>query len=70
MPQRSRSRERSRSKSRSRSPERRKELPAGAEPISESDYFLKSAEFRVWLKDEKGRVGHARLPSALRLLMC
>jgi len=28
-------------------------LPGGAEPIAESDYFLKSAEFRVWLKEEK-----------------
>ncbi|KAI0257400.1 hypothetical protein BJV78DRAFT_1366445 [Lactifluus subvellereus] len=28
-------------------------LPGGAEPITESDYFLKSSEFRVWLKDEK-----------------
>ncbi|KAN0125020.1 hypothetical protein V8E52_001572 [Russula decolorans] len=45
---------------RSRSPDlqRRSEpssrhLPGSAEPISESDYFLKSAEFRVWLKEEK-----------------
>ncbi|TDL26373.1 hypothetical protein BD410DRAFT_518447 [Rickenella mellea] len=30
-----------------------RELPHNADPISESDYFLKSAEFRVWLKDEK-----------------
>jgi hypothetical protein len=42
------------SRSRSRSPP--PELPGGAAPISESDYFLKSAEFRVWLKDEKGKV--------------
>ncbi|KAI0307959.1 hypothetical protein B0F90DRAFT_1807302 [Multifurca ochricompacta] len=28
-------------------------LPGGADPITESDYFLKSSEFRVWLKDEK-----------------
>jgi hypothetical protein len=48
---------------RSRSPDsqRRTEsssrnLPGGAEPISESDYFLKSAEFRVWLKEEKHKV--------------
>ncbi|KAA1477242.1 hypothetical protein DENSPDRAFT_844441 [Dentipellis sp. KUC8613] len=40
-----------RSRSGSESPERT--LPGGAEPISESDYFLKSPEFRVWLKDEK-----------------
>ncbi|KAI0274802.1 hypothetical protein BC834DRAFT_815672 [Gloeopeniophorella convolvens] len=39
------------SRHRSESPTRH--LPGGAEPISESDYFLKSAEFRVWLKDEK-----------------
>jgi len=45
---------------RSRSPDsqRRSEssnvhLPGSAEPISESDYFLKSAEFRIWLKEEK-----------------
>lgn len=36
---------------RSESPSRN--LPGGAEPITESDYFLKSSEFRVWLKDEK-----------------
>jgi len=48
---------------RSRSPDsqRRSEsssrhLPGGVEPISESDYFLKSAEFRVWLKEEKHKV--------------
>ncbi|KAG9222135.1 hypothetical protein CCMSSC00406_0009586 [Pleurotus cornucopiae] len=44
---------RSRSRSRSRSPERSRDLPHNASPISESDYFLKSAEFRIWLKDEK-----------------
>ena len=32
------------------------QLPGSAEPISESDYFLKSAEFRVWLKEEKHKV--------------
>ncbi|KAH9175511.1 hypothetical protein EDB89DRAFT_1847644 [Lactarius sanguifluus] len=36
---------------RSESPSRH--LPGGAEPITESDYFLKSPEFRVWLKDDK-----------------
>ncbi|KAH8997548.1 hypothetical protein EDB92DRAFT_1793014 [Lactarius akahatsu] len=36
---------------RSESPSRH--LPGGAEPITESDYFLKSSEFRVWLKDDK-----------------
>ncbi|RDX42937.1 hypothetical protein OH76DRAFT_1391026 [Lentinus brumalis] len=55
---RSYSRERSGSphdRSRSRSPERRVSLPDGVSEISESDYFLKSDEFRVWLKDEKGK---------------
>ena len=33
-----------------------RKLPGGAEPISDSDYFLKSAEFRVWLKEEKRKV--------------
>ena len=28
----------------------------GVSPISESDYFLKNAELRVWLKDEKDKV--------------
>ncbi|KAI0066566.1 hypothetical protein BV25DRAFT_1868232 [Artomyces pyxidatus] len=47
-----RSRSRSRdSRERSKSPE--VHLPGGAEPISDSDYFAKSVEFRVWLKDEK-----------------
>jgi len=45
---------RSRSPSRDRSPERR-ELPHGAPTISESDYFQRSDEFRIWLKDEKGK---------------
>ncbi|KAI9462406.1 hypothetical protein BJY52DRAFT_1222021 [Lactarius psammicola] len=45
-------------RSRSRDSPRRSEspsrhLPGGAEPITESDYFLKSSEFRVWLKDDK-----------------
>lgn len=45
-------------RSRSRDSPRRSEspsrsLPGGAEPITESDYFLKSSEFRAWLKDEK-----------------
>lgn len=48
-------------RSRSRDSPRRSEspsrhLPGGAEPIAESDYFLKSSEFRVWLKDEKHKV--------------
>ncbi|KAI9512894.1 hypothetical protein F5148DRAFT_972902 [Russula earlei] len=28
-------------------------LPGDAEPITDSDYFIKSSEFRVWLKEEK-----------------
>ena len=48
---RSRSRD---SQRRSESPSRR--LPGGAEPISDSDYFVKSPEFRVWLKEEKHKV--------------
>lgn len=48
-----RDQERDRERSRSRSPIR---LPAGAEPISESDYFKKLDEFKIWLKDEKDRV--------------
>ncbi|KAI0714715.1 hypothetical protein C8Q76DRAFT_727791 [Earliella scabrosa] len=44
-----------RSRSRSRSPDRRTALPDGVAEITESDYFLKSDEFRVWLKDEKGK---------------
>ncbi|CCM02258.1 uncharacterized protein FIBRA_04341 [Fibroporia radiculosa] len=42
-----------RDRSRSRSPGRNIPLPSGVSPISESDYFLKSDEFRIWLKDEK-----------------
>lgn len=55
---RSRSRERSRSRSRDRSEssERDIQLPNNAKHISESDYFLRSDEFRVWLKDEKRKV--------------
>lgn len=57
---RSRSRERSRSRSRGRSEssERDVKLPNSAKPISESDYFLRSDEFRVWLKDEKDKVSY------------
>ena len=51
----SRDRSVSPSRDRSRSPERRAALPEGVSEISESDYFLKSEEFRVWLKDEKGK---------------
>jgi hypothetical protein len=61
MPSRpSRSRSRSYSRSRSRSPSDRKsrpkELPYDAPEISESDYFQKNDEFRVWLRSEKGKV--------------
>ncbi|KAF5384014.1 hypothetical protein D9757_006919 [Collybiopsis confluens] len=31
------------------------QLPHNAKPISESDYFQKSDEFRTWLKEEKGK---------------
>ncbi|KDQ62946.1 hypothetical protein JAAARDRAFT_168280 [Jaapia argillacea MUCL 33604] len=52
---RSLSRERDRERDRSRSPESRTRLPDGVSEISDSDYFLKNAEFRVWLKEEKGK---------------
>jgi hypothetical protein len=42
-----------RSHSRSRSPDETIPLPHDASPISESDYFRKGDEFRIWLKDEK-----------------
>ncbi|KAJ7897349.1 hypothetical protein B0H14DRAFT_2333073 [Mycena olivaceomarginata] len=42
-----------RSHSRSRSPDETIPLPYDASPISESDYFRKGDEFRIWLKDEK-----------------
>ena len=62
-PQRSRSvtpeREGRRSRSRSRSRERSNKLPEGVSEISESDYFLKSDEFRIWLKEEKDRVSRS-----------
>ncbi|KAF9443278.1 hypothetical protein P691DRAFT_843329 [Macrolepiota fuliginosa MF-IS2] len=51
----SRRRDRSRDRSRSRSPDRRVDLPRGASPISESDYFKKFDELRLWLKEEKGK---------------
>ncbi|PFH47346.1 hypothetical protein AMATHDRAFT_152283 [Amanita thiersii Skay4041] len=52
---RSRSRSHSGSRDRSRSPRRRTavDLPYDAKPIRESDYFLKSDEFRLWLREEK-----------------
>lgn len=54
-------RSRSDSRDRSRSPDRRIQLPEGVEPLKDSDYFQKSAEFRVWLKDEKGKVRYSSL---------
>ncbi|KIL71307.1 hypothetical protein M378DRAFT_154857 [Amanita muscaria Koide BX008] len=52
---RSQSPSRPRDRSRSASPRRRTEeqLPYDAQPISESDYFLKMDEFRSWLREEK-----------------
>lgn len=29
----------------------------GVDPISADDYFLKSDNFRLWLRKEKGKVG-------------
>lgn len=57
MPSR-RSRSRSRSNDRSKSPDRGVELslPDGVSPINESQYYQKSDEFRLWLKEEKGKV--------------
>lgn len=60
-----RSRSRSRPRRNSRSPDSREELPHGASPISEDDYFQKSDEFRKWLKDEKGKVGQFLLDASL-----
>jgi len=45
----------SRERRRSISPDGRSRRPDGVDEITESEYFLKSAEFRVWLKDEKGK---------------
>jgi hypothetical protein len=53
---------RERDRDRSYSPDERRKLPHDASPISESDYFQKSDEFRIWLKDEKGKVrSHLRV---------
>ncbi|KAJ6486215.1 hypothetical protein C8R47DRAFT_1129523 [Mycena vitilis] len=49
---RARSRSRSRSRQRSETPETIR-LPHDAAPISESDYFRKGDEFRIWLKTGK-----------------
>ncbi|KXN85748.1 hypothetical protein AN958_10931 [Leucoagaricus sp. SymC.cos] len=48
-------RDHSRDRPRSRSPERRVDLPRGASPITEADYFRKFDELRLWLKEEKGK---------------
>jgi hypothetical protein len=59
MPYRSRSRSASpeRERNHSHSAKRRDEdLPCDAKPITESDYFLKSDEFRLWLREEKRKV--------------
>ncbi|KAG5644114.1 hypothetical protein DXG03_009133 [Asterophora parasitica] len=52
---RSRSRSPRRDRDRSRTPDDDIQLPNNASPISESDYFQKSDEFRIWLKDDKGK---------------
>lgn len=36
--------------------ETEKQLPLGAQLISDSDYFVMNAEFRLWLKEEKDKV--------------
>lgn len=33
-----------------------RKLPPGVKPLDDADdYFLKQAEFRVWLREEKGK---------------
>ncbi|KAF7347463.1 hypothetical protein MVEN_01502300 [Mycena venus] len=71
---RSRSRSRSRNRSRNRSRDHSQEgsdthasLPHDASPISESDYFRKGDEFRIWLKDEKKKVCLLQVHCAQRL---
>lgn len=50
---------------RSTTPESDNDLPHGVLPISESDYFLKNTEFRIWLKEEKHKVCSAlRFPES------
>ncbi len=61
MPSRSRSRSlspvRSSKRKRDRSPSFEDgSLPHNAERISDADYFLKSDEFRIWLKEDKRKV--------------
>ena len=50
-----RHRDRDRDRERSASPVRRA-LPQGIEPLTESDYFQKNDEFRVWLKEDRRKV--------------
>ncbi|KZT43845.1 hypothetical protein SISSUDRAFT_977870 [Sistotremastrum suecicum HHB10207 ss-3] len=52
---RSRSDSRERKRPRDYSEERERSLPRGIDKISEADYFLKSTEFRAWLKDTKDK---------------
>ncbi|KDQ15635.1 hypothetical protein BOTBODRAFT_54529 [Botryobasidium botryosum FD-172 SS1] len=50
--------DRDRDRDRDRDGDRKKELPLaslGVDEIDEKDYFQKNAEFRRWLKDEKGK---------------
>ena len=50
-------------KSSTRGRSRGRALPPGTAPISDDDYFLKSAEFARWLREEKGKVRTARSPA-------
>ncbi|KAF8515812.1 hypothetical protein BU17DRAFT_93227 [Hysterangium stoloniferum] len=54
-PSKPKSSKRNRSRERSRERSHKNALPSGVEPISEDDYFLKSAEFSRWLRIEKGK---------------
>ncbi|KAJ6623090.1 hypothetical protein B0H10DRAFT_1909554 [Mycena sp. CBHHK59/15] len=55
MPSERRTRSRSRSRSRGGSETREIRLPHDASPITESDYFRKGDEFRIWLRNEKNK---------------
>ncbi|KAK7464244.1 hypothetical protein VKT23_006410 [Stygiomarasmius scandens] len=48
-------RERDRGRDRGKDKHRHQRLPHDAPQISKSDYFQKSDEFRLWLKEEKGK---------------
>ncbi|THU83746.1 hypothetical protein K435DRAFT_688969 [Dendrothele bispora CBS 962.96] len=52
---RERDRERDKTKDRDRDRHRDRHLPYDAPQISKADYFQKSDEFRLWLKEEKGK---------------